>query len=328
MLLEPYHPFEVAILENTPEDKQSIAVNTGKVINFYNPLNFRNVKCNSNGSFLPEIPYDIKKIPLENENKYIEETSFIIEDSEIWKIHIFLCCSFNPPKKWVPGYSYIPMIDNAWLLLKMYSDINLKYKYKIYGDTKNPKESNIKAGVYNANAAFTGTQQQIEDQEADEEDKDVYEETINWLDNSINLGVIATLEKKVETNKWVINQFLKENYIFTDFFSSKNFSTANLEKFNLNEKTKYKKNPSGALSKTEQRKSDIQSAKNTQKFRALSFLYSPTQEHVKGFFRYDPFGGINPVTDTTPTYFQTKYPRESPCLEELEYLSREERMLF
>jgi len=27
MLLEPYHPFEVSILEDTPEGKQSIAIN-------------------------------------------------------------------------------------------------------------------------------------------------------------------------------------------------------------------------------------------------------------------------------------------------------------
>ena len=176
MLLEPYHPFEVSILDNIPEGKKSIAINNGKIINFYNPLNFRNVKLDSNGKLLPELPYDIKKIPLENENKYIEETSFAIEDANAWRIHILLCCSFNPPKKWIPGYSYIPMIDNAWLLFQVYSDREFTYKYKLFGDTKNPKDTNIKLDIYNANASFIGTEDSIERQEEEEADIDKEEE--------------------------------------------------------------------------------------------------------------------------------------------------------
>ena len=72
MELEPNHPFEVLILEDIPSDgNKSFAINSGKIINFHNPLNYRNVKCDSGGVFLPNLPYSIKN-PDTNEDEEIE----------------------------------------------------------------------------------------------------------------------------------------------------------------------------------------------------------------------------------------------------------------
>lgn len=284
MELEPNHPFEVLILEDTPSDgNKSFAINSGKIINFHNPLNYRNVKCDSGGAFLPILPYSIKNPDTNEEEESIIETSFSIDSQDI-KIEIYLFCSFKPPERWVSGPHYIPMIDESWIVLKTYSDPNDSTKFALKGKIKNPSEDNIKLHYYDINKTQT------------DEDKEtgLYEEQIDWVDNAVNLGPIALLQKK--ENIWTIKQFLKENYIFCDFFDSKVFEKCNTDLFNLNQKTVIK-----------QSEKELNAKLSSQKETVSDYINYPSFEEFKGHIKYKGFQSRND--------FQLKFPYQLSHLE-------------
>lgn len=284
MELEPNHPFEVLILQDTPsEGVTSFAINSGKIFNFYNPLNYRNVQCNSNGPPLPSLPYSIKNSTREEQEESIFQTSFVI-DSTTFRIEIFLFCCFKPPENWVAGPSYIPMIDKTWVVFKNYSDPDDKSKFTIKGNVRNLTESNIKLNYYDAN----------DKQDDSEKESGVFEEEIDWVDNAVNLGPIALLKKTNEV--WSVTQFLKENYPFTDFFDSKTFELCNTQKYNLNNKQVLKKEQLNLRKAIEENIDKV-----------VYILGSPGTDTLKGYIRWKDYAGSSK--------FLLKFPFESTHLE-------------
>ena len=284
MQLEPNHPFEVLILEETPAEGQtSFAVNTGKIFNFYNPLNYRNVLCDSDGPPLPSLPYSIKQSTPDEQEQSIPDTSFII-DNQSFRIEIYLFCSFKPPENWVAGPSYIPMIEKAWIVCKNYSDPNDISKFTIKGNVRNPSEDNIKFEYYDISDKQTESDKQL----------GLYEDEINWLGNAINLGPIASLKKT--NNIWTVKQFLKENYAFMDFFDSKVFEMCNAEKYDLNVKE---------VLKTKEK--ILNSELNANKFKVTNYIRYPNLEELKGYIKYKK--------DLNLAKFLAKFPEESSRLE-------------
>ena len=50
-----YHPFKTEVFKINNSD--IFAINSGKVFNFYNPLNYRNVTCDIYGKPLPKLDF-------------------------------------------------------------------------------------------------------------------------------------------------------------------------------------------------------------------------------------------------------------------------------
>lgn len=261
MQLEPNHPFEVLIFNGlSPGGQKTFSINSGKIINFYNPLNYRYVQCDSEGPFLPSLPYPIKRTTGNQNQPSVLGTSFIIND-DVFKIDIFLFCSFKPPENWVAGPSYIPMIDKAWIVYRTFSDLENLNKYTVNGSVLNPSENNIKLLAYDISL------------DPAEDNLGLFENEINWIGNAINLGPIALLQKN--QGVWSIIQFLKDNYIFSDFFDSKFFEACNTEKFNLN----VKKEIDG---KDKLFNDDLLFNKE----KVINYLNYPNKEETKGYIKY------------------------------------------
>jgi hypothetical protein len=179
------------------------------------------------------------------------------------------------------------MIDEAWIVLKTYSDQEDLTKFTLRGKIKNPKEDNIKLHFYDVNKIQT------------DQDKEsgLYEEEIDWIDNAINLGPIASLQKK--DNVWTIKQFLKQNYIFCDFFDSKIFEKCNTDLFNLNHKTVMNQN-----------EKELNYKLSSQKEIVTDYINYPTIEEFKGYIKYKRYQSLND--------FQLKFPYQFPHLEIIE----------
>ena len=246
MSIEIYHPFEVAILPGlTAVDSLHFSVNSAKVFNFYNPLNYRNVKCDRNGSTLPSLPFSLKE-----SSSVVESKIFPIESS--WsKIYIYLFCSFLPPKNWSPSTSFIPFIDNAWIVYKSQDGF-------IGGKTKNEKPSHIKYQTFRSGLTVPSTipENQIE-------------KTKIEYGNAINYSPIASIEKV--NDKWIVNQFLKDDLPITTLFDSSSFELHNTDLYKLSEEGDYAGSPSFALMKQQ-----------------VSEIFGiPTTNILKGYVRAD-----------------------------------------
>lgn len=219
MQSQDYYPFKTEIFKRNNSD--IFAINAGKVFNFYNPLNYRNVTCDVNGKPLPKLQFFLNEERKSERNGTIEETSFILKP-DYFKVNIHLLASFNPPDKWVPGPSYIPFLDKAWIACKAYLDEEDRSNFEILGNTKNLSDSNIKFESFNVNKP--------EDTEGFEY---LYRDEIYWGGNAMNLAIVASIYKNKEGN-WVVEQFLNENYPLTEFFDSASFELMNTELYDIN----------------------------------------------------------------------------------------------
>jgi hypothetical protein len=214
-----YHPFRTEIFKKDESD--IFSVNSGKVFNFYNPLNYRNVRCKINGKPLPELQYYLSEDRKDERDGTIGQTSFILKP-EYFKVNIHLFASFVPPEQWVPGPSYIPFLDNAWIACKVYLDDEDKSKFEVIGKVTNSKESNIELESFDVNKTETNSNLEY-----------LYNKTINWGGNAMNLGPIASIYKDKD-NAWTVDQFLKENYPLTSFFDAQSFELMNTELYDIN----------------------------------------------------------------------------------------------
>jgi hypothetical protein len=251
MKIEVYHPFEVALLEglsyvSTSSASLHFSVNSGKVFNFFNPLNYRHVTCYANGPPLPKLP-----LPITGDFESIQNQVFEINDS--WnKIYIYLYCSFLPPSKWVPGPSFIPIVDKAWIVYKV--DNN-----DIYANTKNIDPSYIKYQTFKKGLTVPeGIDSQIDTAE-------------NKLGNAINYTPIACIEK-IE-GKWQIDQFLKDNLPITTLFDSSSFELHNTKLYDLSVRDSDVGNTGLTISQMKQKVSEI--------------FGIPTVNILKGYIRAD-----------------------------------------
>jgi hypothetical protein len=210
MKVEVCHPFEVTVLPILNVDTESLyfTVNAGKVFNFFNPLNYRNVTCDRDGPVLPKLPFSLKSNFAD-----IKDQVFLIKEG--WtKIYIYLYCSFLPPSKWVPGPSFIPIVDKAWIVYKSNTS-------EIGGETKNKRESNIKYQTYKAGATAA----------PGETNANLIETPYDLFGNAINYSPIACIEKI--DDEWQVNQFLKDNLPITTLFDSSSFELHNTSRYNL-----------------------------------------------------------------------------------------------
>jgi hypothetical protein len=212
MKVEVCHPFEVTVLPILNVDTESLyfTVNAGKVFNFFNPLNYRNVTCDRDGPVLPKLPFSLKSNFGDIENKI-----FLIKEG--WtKVYIYLFCSFLPPTNWVPGPSFIPLIDKAWIVYKSNSP-------EVVGETTNRGEFNIKYQTYKNGATEAPA----------ETNSNLIETSNNLFGNAINYSPIACIEKI--DDEWQVNQFLKDNLPITTLFDSSSFELHNTSLYNLGE---------------------------------------------------------------------------------------------
>jgi len=282
MNFEIYHPFETVILKGLRENIniESFAVNSGKVFNFYNPLNFRNVKSNLGGKPLPKLPFSIVKGS--TDFQFINETVFDIGE-DYYKIDIYLFCNFYPPSKWVPGPTFIPFINEAWIVSKVYLDEQDPKILKIIGSTKNSNTPGvIKYESFNINRQDEAGN----DIEYNEETDYLFEETINWNGNAFCYSPIASL-KKDENDEWQVTQFLKNNLPITTFFDSAQFELNNTEMYDLNIKEKL---PSSETLSDEQKeekkaKTEEQNKNNYVKSIVSEYFSRPNTDEVKGYIR-------------------------------------------
>jgi hypothetical protein len=293
-----YHPFQV-ILNTQGSTLKSFNVNAGKIFNFYNPLNYRNVLCDINKLPLPTLPYSLSSedVVLES-NKTISKTKFITDTSFIaqpqWdKIIIYLFASFFPPEKWVSGSSYIPFIDKAWIVYNYYTTLNENFSFTTVGETKNPDKKNIKFEVFDINNF------NLQEDSLFAVEPSVFEETINPNSSAVNLGPIAELTKK--NNKWTTTQFIKENYAFTDFFDSAFYEKCNTERYNLNFEETLEKDPQKNLENEK-----YQNFLN--KKAVFNFMKPPNANIMRGYFKYTtkPLGvSVDKILEE-----QYKFPRD------------------
>jgi len=214
-----YHPFKTEVFKINNSD--IFAINSGKVFNFYNPLNYRNVTCDIYGKPLPKLDFFLNEERKSERNGTIKETSFILK-SEYFKVNIYILASFNPPDKWVPGPSYIPFLDKAWIACKAYLDEEDRSNFEILGNTKNLSDSNIKLESFDLNA-----------EERNSELDYLYRDEIYWGGNAINLAIVASIYKD-EKGEWTVDQFLNENYALTELFDSASFELMNTEFYDIN----------------------------------------------------------------------------------------------
>lgn len=104
-------------------------VNAGKVINYFNPVNYRDVRVDRDSIVLPNISRNIEM-----------EAAFGIQP-DIIKIEIFLFASFSPPLFWVPGNAYVPKINNAWIVRReQFTD----FSYQTLGTINNKSSLDIR----------------------------------------------------------------------------------------------------------------------------------------------------------------------------------------
>jgi hypothetical protein len=214
-----YHPFKTEVFKINNSD--IFAINSGKVFNFYNPLNYRNVTCDIYGKPLPKLDFFLNEERKSERNGTIKETSFILK-SEYFKVNIYILASFNPPDKWVPGPSYIPFLDKACIACKAYLDEEDRSNFEILGNTKNLSDSNIKLESFDLNA-----------EERNSELDYLYRDEIYWGGNAINLAIVASIYKD-EKGEWTVDQFLNENYALTELFDSASFELMNTEFYDIN----------------------------------------------------------------------------------------------
>lgn len=214
-----YHPFKTEVFKINNSD--IFAINSGKVFNFYNPLNYRNVTCDVYGKPLPKLDFFLNEERKSERNGTIKETSFILKPN-YFKVNIHLLASFNPPEKWIPGPSYIPFVDKAWIACKVYLDEEDISKFEILGNTKNLSDSNIKFESFNVNIT-----------EENEAFDYLYKDDIYWGGNAMNLAIVASIYKD-EKGEWIVEQFLNENYPLTEFFDSASFELMNTELYDIN----------------------------------------------------------------------------------------------
>jgi hypothetical protein len=211
MKTEIYHPFEVDILPIFKGDSESLylSVNSGKVFNFYNPLNYRMVTCDRDGPELPNLPFSLR-----SDFESIKDQLFLVGES-ITKIYVYLYCSFLPPNNWVPGPSFIPFIDKAWVVYKTNTGT-------IKGEIKNKENAHIRYQTYKSGGGGN-------------------------KGNAINYSPIACAEK-IE-GKWQINQFLKDNLPITTLFDSSSFELHNTNLYRLDKEEDYAGSPTFASMK-------------------------------------------------------------------------------
>lgn len=219
MQSQDYYPFKTEIFKRKNSD--IFAINSGKVFNFYNPLNYRNVTCDVYGKPLPKLQFFLNEERKSERNGTIEETSFILKPN-YFKVNIHLLASFNPPDKWVPGPSYIPFLDKVWIACKVYLDEEDQSKFEILGNTKNLSDSNIKLESFDVNSTILN-----------ESFDYFYRDEIYWGGNAMNLAIVASIYKN-EKGEWTVEQFLNQNYPFTELFDSASFETMNTQAYDLN----------------------------------------------------------------------------------------------
>jgi len=232
MKTEIYHPFEVDVLPILNEGIESLyfSVNSGKVFNFYNPLNYRMATCDRDGPELPRLPFS-----LTSDFNSIKDKIFPIEGGAS-KIYVYLFCSFLPPNNWVPGPSFIPFIDKAWIVYKTGTVIK--------GQINNKQKTHIRYQTYKSGGGGS-------------------------IGNAINYSPIASIEK-IE-NKWVVNQFLKDDLPVTTLFDSSSFELHNTDLYKLNKEGDEGGVPSFALMKQQ-----------------VSEIFDiPTINTLKGYIRAD-----------------------------------------
>jgi hypothetical protein len=275
-----YHPFEI-VLNRDGDTITSFNVNSGKIFNFYNPLNYRNVLYDLKKLPLPDLPYSLSSnnVLLEDgssikKGKYIKDTSYKI-DSGAMQIIVYLFACFLPPEKWVPGSSYIPLIDKSWVVCKVLNGMEENSDFRIVGQIKNPSPENIKFEVFDINNFNLNTSALYSS------DEDLFEEEINSNFSAINLGAIAKLVKT--GNNWVVTQFIKENYSFTEFFDASFYEKCNTERFDLNLREKIKE---------EEKENSVIYQNFLNKKRALEFMRPPTKEHMRGYIKYTAQGAV------------------------------------
>ena len=85
MQSQDYYPFKTEIFKRNNSD--IFAINSGKVFNFYNPLNYRNVTCDVFGKPLPKLQFFLNEERKSERNGTIEETSFILKPN-YFKVNI------------------------------------------------------------------------------------------------------------------------------------------------------------------------------------------------------------------------------------------------
>ena len=296
MNFKVYHPFETIILKGLRENIniESFVVNSGNVFNFYNPLNFRNVKSNLTGKPLPKLPFSIVKGSKDLE--LINETVFDIAE-DYYKIDIYLFCNFYPPSKWVPGPTFIPFVNEAWIVSKVYLDEADPKIFKIIGSTKNSNTPGTEGcnGEINSQSAQGATgssafQVPIKYESFDlskineagdeiifnENTTYLFEEEINWDGNAFCYSPIASI-KKDENNEWQVTQFLKGNLPITSFFDSASFEMHNTEMYDINNKQ--------PLKTSEEIKE--KNKENYAKKIVSSYFNYPDMEEMKGYIRYN-----------------------------------------
>lgn len=93
-------PFRTIFVKNS-----DYIVNGGKIVNYFNPINYQKIRRDRDDNFL-----NIITDTLESEDVF----SF----SGLKKVEIYLMCSFKAPKYWIPGPRFCPIIDNAWIVRK------------------------------------------------------------------------------------------------------------------------------------------------------------------------------------------------------------------
>lgn len=275
-----YHPFETVILKGLRDNVniESFAVNSGKVFNFYNPLNFRNVKCDLGGKSLPKLPFPV--IPNEKNSPY--KTVFDIGE-DYYKIDIYLFCNFYPPLKWVPGPTFIPFVNEAWIVSKVYLDETDPKIFKIIGSTKNSNTPEvIKYESFNINRQDEAGN----DIEYNEETDYLFEETINWNGNAFCFSPIASL-KKDENDEWQVTQFLKDNLPITSFFDSAQFELNNTEMYDLNIKEKLPSSDTLSDEQKEEKKAKIEEQNKIIDVKTIvsEYFSRPNTDEVKGYIR-------------------------------------------
>lgn len=91
-------PFKIIVSEDT------YIINGGKVINFYNSINYRNVKRHRDELELPQI------------DRFLDSSSIFYFGIDVVEVNIYLMASFKAPQYWVPGHVFSPIIDNAWIV--------------------------------------------------------------------------------------------------------------------------------------------------------------------------------------------------------------------
>lgn len=186
-------------------------VNYGRVYNFYNPLNFSETKINQNSIVLDDIPLRTKE--------KVEQLCVPIADN-IKRVAVYLMASFLPPKEWVPGAYFIPIIDESWLLFRLYESEEDQDQFILIGETKNSKHEHIKYEYWgsldepfvNPNPIF-------------------FEDEPRIMGNAFNLGIIGIAERVSDI--WNIKQCINNHFPVTFFFDTYTYETCNTHRFYL-----------------------------------------------------------------------------------------------